>query len=297
MNKTVDTTFQESKTWGNAEYLDEGLVLTDCICNVPEVKHPQRMNFIIMALCCQGEAHYSIDTHERSVKAGDLLFISERHILDNYRATTDFKCKSIIVTTEFYHSFVLNAKNVSSLLLFSMKNPVVSLTDEEIQVFSAHYKTIREKMGNREHHFRVPLIKALLLAMFYDMSNVIWRVEQRDSKSKNRANAIFSEFIHLLEDNFRHERRVSWYAEQIHITPKYLSEVVKDISLRTTNDWIDSYVVLELRVMLHTTTKTIKQICDEMHFPNQSFLGKYFKEHVGVSPSEYRSGKANAKKA
>jgi AraC-like DNA-binding protein len=67
-----------------------------------------------------------------------------------------------------------------------------------------------------------------------------------------------------------------------------MSEVVKLISKRTPNDWIDHYVVLELRVLLKNSTKTIKEITEELHFPNQSFLGKYFKEHVGVSPSEYR---------
>lgn len=40
--------------------------------------------------------------------------------------------------------------------------------------------------------------------------------------------------------------------------------------------------------MLRNTTKSIKQIAEEMNFPNQSFLGKYFKEHVGMSPSQYR---------
>ena len=56
------------------------------------------------------------------------------------------------------------------------------------------------------------------------------------------------------------------------------------------NEWIDDYVTLEIRVLLKNTTKPIKQIAEELNFPNQSFLGKYFKEHVGMSPSEYRKG-------
>ena len=72
------------------------------------------------------------------------------------------------------------------------------------------------------------------------------------------------------------------------ITPKYLSETVKVVSGRTPNEWVDSYVTLELRVMLKTTTKSIKEIAEEMNFPNQSFLGKFFREHVGVSPTVYR---------
>lgn len=286
----INTTLEQAKQWGNAEYMDDGLILTDRIANAPIPHEPTRMNFILMALCRHGKAQYSIDTREQTVKPGDLLFISERHIVDNYMASPDFECLCIMVSTEFYHGFIQNVKNVSSLLLFSMNNPVVSLTPREIQVYSNYYHTIREKMGDKDHHYRTDLVKALLLAMFYDMSNVIWRVEQQGAKSQTRADVIFTNFIRLLEQHFRQERRVSWYAEKLCITPKYLSEIVKQVSKRTPNEWIDNYVVLEIRVLLKNSSKSIKEITKELYFPNQSFLGKYFKEHVGVSPSEYRKG-------
>jgi AraC-like DNA-binding protein len=184
----------------------------------------------------------------------------------------------------------MNVKNVSSLLLFSMNYPVVALTAHETQVYTNYYLTIRQKMADTKHHFRTNLVKALLLAMFYDMSNVIWRVERNDIKNRTRkrADALFTQFIGLLEDNFRMERRVSWYAEQLGISGKYLSEVIKHVSQRTPNQWIDDYVVLEIRVQLKNTTKSVREIAQELRFANQSFLGKYFKEHVGISPTEFR---------
>ena len=63
---------------------------------------------------------------------------------------------------------------------------------------------------------------------------------------------------------------------------------MKAVSHRSPNEWIDKYVTLELRVLLQNTSKSIKEIAKELNFPNQSFLGKYFKEHVGISPSRYR---------
>ena len=287
-NRITDATLEEAKQWGNAEYMTDGLILTDRISEAPIPQSSTRLNFILMAMCKKGKAQYSIDTRQQVVKPGDLMFVSERHVIDNYEASPDFECLCIMLTTEYYHGFVQDVKNVSSLLLFSMNNPVVPLTNKEIQVFTNYFETIREKMADTSHHYRSPLIKALLLAMFYDMSNVIYRVERQGNRKHTRAEAIFAHFIRLLEDNFRTQHRVSWYAEQLCITPKYLSEIVKKISLRTPNEWIDSYVILEARVLLKNTTKSIKEITDELNFPNQSFLGKYFKEHVGVSPSEYR---------
>ena len=289
VNKNIiDTTLEQAREWGNAQYLTEGLVLTDQIAHASISREPQRLNFILMALCRKGKATYSIDTREQTVLPGDLFFISERHIIDNFEASDDFDCLCIMLSTQFYHGFVQNVKNVSSLLLFSMNNPVVHLTTEEIQTFDNYFQTIRKKMTNKNHHYRTELVQALLLAMFYDMSDIIYRVEQNSAKKQTRSDVIFSRFINLLQENFRKERRVGWYASQLEITAKYLSEVVKNVSKRTPNEWIDSYVVLEIRVLLKNSPKTIKEITEKLNFPNQSFLGKYFKEHVGVSPSEYR---------
>ena len=284
----VDITLEEAKTWKEAKYMDNGLVLTDHIADAPIPQTPARMNFSLMALCQQGTATYDIDTRQQTVKPGDLLFISEGHIVNNYQASSDFSCLCILVSTAYYHSFVQNVKNVSSLLLFSMNNPVVALTPREIEVYTNYYRVIGEKILDTRHHYQDELVKTWLLAMFYDMSNVIWRVERNEKKAQSRADVVFSRFIRLLEEHYRKERRVSWYAKQLAITPKYLSETVKEVSKRTPSDWIDHYVVLEIRVLLKNSTKSIKEITEELHFPNQSFLGKYFKEHVGVSPLAYR---------
>ena len=67
-----------------------------------------------------------------------------------------------------------------------------------------------------------------------------------------------------------------------------LFEMVKEVSGRTPNEWIDTYVVKEIRLMLKNSNLSVKEIANEMHFNNQSFMAKYFKFHVGMTPTEYR---------
>ncbi|MBQ8988656.1 MAG: AraC family transcriptional regulator [Prevotella sp.] len=248
---------------------------------------PRRMNFILIGLCTQGEVMYQLDTQEQIIKAGDILIVSDRHVVDSYQHSPDMKGLCMMVSVNFYREIIQNVSDVSSLFLFSRQHPVMSLEQREIDTFKEYFQVIKQKISDEGNHFRKDLIKTLLLAMFYDLSNIIYRVRQ-DDKPQTRAEIIFTKFIKLVEQNFRQERRVSWYAQQLCITPKYLSETVKSASQRTPNEWIDDYVLLELRVQLKNSTKNIKEIADELHFPNQSFLGKFFKEHVGMSPSEYR---------
>lgn len=75
------------------------------------------------------------------------------------------------------------------------------------------------------------------------------------------------------------------------VTPKYLSQVVYKVSGRFAGDWISDYVILEAKAMLKSRKYTIQQIADMLNFANQSFFGKYFKDKVGCSPSEYQKHK------
>ena len=282
-----ESDLNKAKTWSESVFLDDDLLLTERINEAPMPTEPRRMNFILIGLCIKGEVMYQLDTQKQVIKPGDILIVSDRHVVDSYHHSDDMEGLCIMMSVHFFREIIQNVSDVSSLFLFSRQNPVMSLEQKEIETFKEYFQVIKQKICDQRNHFRKDLIKTLLLAMFYDLSNIIYRV-QNNGKPQTRADAIFTHFIKLVEKNYRQERRVGWYAAQLNITPKHLSETVKNTSRRTPNEWIDDYVTLELRVLLKNSTKTIKEIAQELNFSNQSFLGKFFKEHVGVSPSKYR---------
>ncbi len=260
----------------------------DEIGALPLPNEPRRMKCILLALCRHGKVQYSVDTEERMVAANDVIIISEGQVIDNYMLSSDLSGIAILISQNFFSEIVKDIHGISSLFLFSRSHPVFGLRQKEISTLMTYFDLIWNKMNDDEHHFRKDVVRSLIATMIYDLSQVIYRIQQQRSERQSRAESIFTEFIRLVEQNFRHERRVSRYATLMCITPKYLSETVKLVSRRTPNEWIDNYVALEIRVMLKNTTKSIKEIAEEMNFPNQSFLGRFFKEHVGMSPSEYR---------
>ena len=282
-----ETDLNRAKGWSGAVYLDNDILLTEHINEVPMPSEPLYMNLIMIGLCTKGEVMYQLDTIKQVIKPGDILVVSDRHIVDCYQHSEDMEGLCMIMSVNFFKEIIQNVRDVSSLFLFSRLHPVMSLEPEEIQTFKEYFQVIKEKIGDKHNRFQKDLIKSLLLAMFYDLSNIIYRM-QNGEKPKSRQEIIFTRFIKLVEKNFRHERRVSWYAKELKITPKYLSESVKSVSHRTPNEWIDYYTILELRVQLRNTVKSIKEIAEDLNFPNQSFLGKFFKDHVGMSPSKYR---------
>ena len=97
----------------------------------------------------------------------------------------------------------------------------------------------------------------------------------------------FNKFIDLLSQQHKKERSVQFYADQLHITPKYLTTLVLRFTGLTASQAIDQFVVLSVKQTLYCNEANIKAISEEYNFPSQSFFGRYFKRITGLSPHAY----------
>lgn len=268
--------------------IDNDLILFEDITKVPLPNSPSRMKALFLALCTSGHAQYTVDTKMHEVSAGDVIIISEEQVVADYKLSDDCKGIALIMSYNFFQNIVSGIHELSPLFLFARTHPVFHLDDNQTKALENDIEHIKEKIADVGHRFRRELVVTMLKALIIDMSNIIYQFQQVGDEMQTRAEVIFRDFIQAVEKNYRTERRVSWYAQQLCITSKYLSETVRIVSRRTPSDWIDSYVTRELRVILRNSTMSIKQIADELNFANQSFMGKFFKEHVGMSPSKFR---------
>ena len=283
-----EITVESARQVYEGSFIDNDLILFDEFANLPLPAEPRRMGCKFVALCTQGKAQYSVDTEAHTVFANDIIVVNEGQVTDDYMLSRDCNGVAIMVSGDFFSEIVKGVHELSQLFLFTRTHPVSRLTQQEVDDFLTYFKMLKQKTDDCNHHFRRQTVCALMETMIYDLSNAIYRMQSLSDHRQTRAETIFTDFMQLVEQNFRSERRVGWYARQLCISPKYLSETVKQVSRRTPNEWIDSYVTLEIRVMLRNSTRSIKEIAHDLSFPNQSFLGKYFKEHVGMSPSQYR---------
>ena len=273
----------------DGSHIGSDILLLDEIARAPLPREPRRMQCLFLAICTRGTARYFVDTVEHTVEADDLIIINPGRV--TYDCTMSHDCRGIgmMIDYDFFKETIKSVHELSALFLFARSHPVFRLPQDKAAFIRGLFAQMKAKTDEPESHFRSEIVQTLFLAMVYEMCNVIYGVQQeRGDERHTRADSIFTQFIMLVERNFRTERRVGWYSEQLCISPKYLSETVKAVSRRTPNEWIDSYVTMELRMLLKSTQLSIKEIAQELNFANQSFLGKYFKEHTGLSPSEYR---------
>lgn len=287
-NNLTSLSISDVKLSHGGSYIDNDLMLMENMNNIPITAMPRRMDFILLALCTHGTGEYSVDTIRHQVQAGDIIIISNGSTLDYYKLSPDHQEMAMLVSSQYFQEILSGVHDLSTMYIFSRLHPVYHLDPAQQQSIIDFFKFIKNKVDDTQHHFRRETTRSLIKALIYDAGNTIWQARQLMQDKRPRAEDIFVRFIQSVESHFRHERRVGWYALQQNITPKYLSEIVRQVSRQTPNEWIDTYVTLELRNQLRNTSKSIKEISEELNFANQSFMGKYFKEHVGMSPSEYR---------
>ena len=148
---------------------------------------------------------------------------------------------------------------------------------------------------DREHLFRNTIIRNRLQNVFLEMYDKVKRNNDKlvvDSVP-GRQLEIFHRFITLVHDYATSQREVNFYADKLCVSTRYLSAITRHVAHASVKQIIDRMVVMEIRILLQSTDLSIQEIADRLSFPDQSYLGRFFKKHTGESPTAYRNGRTS----
>lgn len=135
------------------------------------------------------------------------------------------------------------------------------------------------------------LVLCQLKAFFIGFHEYLQRNPQYrpDEVKSYRVRELFNRFMMLLERDYKISRDVNYYAAQMNISSKYLTNIVSQVTGHTPKTIIDQYVILQLKLHLKRSTQSIKEMAWEFHFADVSFFCRYFKKHTGLTPQQIRS--------
>lgn len=128
----------------------------------------------------------------------------------------------------------------------------------------------------------------LCCAMMIEIVGIFLAERPKEVHLLGKHEGVVNDFLLLLLKNAHAERSVQFYAGRLHLSPYYMSTVVKEATGKTAMEWITMFTINLSKHYLADTDKSIKEIADTLHFPDQSTFGRYFKHHMGCSPGEYR---------
>lgn len=161
------------------------------------------------------------------------------------------------------------------------------LSAEDFQYRLTLYKEQVRDLSNTLPELRRYVVQAYQCLLHVNDIELFEPVIHDTEKAMSRQHTLFREFVDLLGQHSQREREVQYYAKQLGITPKYLSALCIEYSGKNASSWIDDYVIARIRYYMQENRFTIKEISELMHFPSQSFFGRYFKRVTGMSPRAY----------
>lgn len=225
-----------------------------------------------------------------SLESRDFLLMLSGDAIRFLSVSPDFKAQMIIAEKNYLDECISNKQILSFFYQLLIKRALqVRLTTEDITLLDMDFVNLKKKIESPTHSYYKEQVSVSFFSLLLDLFHSL------DNRSKNtflhpstRKEEIFNKFLNLLMENYKEQHEVAFYANRLFITSQYLTLIIKELTGKTVNRWIDENLILEARKLLKTTGATVQQIADELNFSDQSTFGKFFKKHHGISPIEYR---------
>ena len=256
------------------------------------LESPLRMSCMTIMLCRHGSMDIELNMQPYHVKAGTLLVIPPEMLI--HTPSSDLSRLDLYVlfiSTDFLVdiNIDINAINIRSLI--EKRSPVVTISEEEtgklVRLMELLDLNARDK---GQTVFTVNIARSLAGAVFYQLLQInFMRINRQpeDITAPRRSNYVH-DFMRLVHLNYMKHRALAFYAEQLYITPKFLTLLVKESTGRSASQWINEFVIIEAKNLLRFSGKNVQQVAYALNFSNQSAFGKYFKHLTGISPTAYQ---------
>lgn len=249
---------------------------------------PFRSKHFSVILVVKGMLKLNVNLFEYKLKAGNVIIIPPLAIREMNWKEPDTHFISLIFAPDFLRGSGLLGKYFD----------IANFVKEGL----VPYRQIEEP----DHHFLVGLIGLINTLLETDKlygndleiiknlcSAILLKVQQYydDMETdKDVSSTIIYRFLKLLSQHYLVQREVTYYAGQLNIHEKYLSQLLKRKTGKTARQFIIEMVILEAKVLLDDRSLAIKQVADLLNFENQFHFSRFFRRYAGASPSQYRKG-------
>jgi AraC-like DNA-binding protein len=262
------------------------------------MNRPCRFDGFMVFYCISGSLKMSVNLTDVEISKG-MVFINIpgniiriNDISDVNEEEVRYVCMAL--SKEFFQSLNVEVCKLFNEGISMLQKPVILLSERDFDLTRSLVRYMITLLRSDASYKKEAVLSALS-SLFYILMGA-WTNSSSNAGTdvdsgelSNRSKVIFDKFMRLVMEYHTQYRNVGFYADQLCLTPKYLSKLIKNATGRSAPEWIDSYVILEAKNLLKYSGTTIKEIVFKLNFPNQSVFYKFFKAHTGMTPTEYRN--------
>lgn len=279
------------QVYHNLKYNDGEIFFADNITSIPGLVKQFKVNFIAYVMVTEGRLSLDLNGINHQLDRNSSLFVDRKMVIDNVKHTEKFSCIICAMSTDVGFGFF--NKSLTQSIMHIMANPVIKMDQAEVDLMMKYYELLAFKMDHPEMNFGRETVRDIIRCFAYDLlSNINKHLDNDgDGDMLRQGDRIYRRFMLLLAENTNVNRSVKSYADELCVSPKYLTSVCRKHSQYTASELIATSIVSRIKQLLLYSDLSIKEVAAEMGFDNLSFFGKYVRKHLGLSPNNYR--KAN----
>ncbi len=240
----------------------------------------------IFTICLKGEATIKLNHREYTMKPNSIHFYTPGQIFTLINQSDDLVLESLLLSTDYIIKLPLPKD--FELLKRMDAEPVHVINGKDLNNLIELSALVTRSYREEHNVFHENRTGALVFALLMEIGSHFSTMEQVKKSGMSRQESLTDDFFKLLFESFRKERKVTFYADKLCLTPKYLSMTIKEVTGHTVSRWINMMVIIEAKKLLKVTELTALQISEELNFPNPSFFGRFFKQHTGMTPLQFR---------
>lgn len=251
------------------------------------INFPCKIESGFFILCMKGTLQITINTNTYNIERNDLMTLPPDYLMEIHGCSPDIQIYYAGFSSRFIESINL-MKSTQHLLPVIKENPVVRLSQADAnnykmfyESFICSYKSLWTK-SNKE------IIKAVLTIFIQGATEVYKARSDLKLFSSSRKYEIYQEFLQLVMKYYTVHHGVSFYAELLGISLPHFCSTIKKVTGDTPLKIIASVILMDAKSQLKSTNEPVKNIALSLGFSNISFFNKFFKQHTGTTPQEYR---------
>jgi AraC family transcriptional activator of pobA len=249
---------------------------------------PYRATYFGIGLCRRGTTKLSADLDTYQISADSLIIMAPQVIRKWEEQSTDYTEETICFTESFFLETRANLAAFKEIRFFQSQAPkAIPLDQKDAALIWKLLQDIKQ-ISNGQSIRKNAMVKSYINILLHQTADLHDKYEPKHYLTQNTQAEMVTRFKKLLIDNCLHLRSVNGYAGLLHVTPKHLSQTIKENTGKTAGEWIHNILILEAKVRLKQTALTIAQVSDSLNFSDPSLFGKYFRRYAGYSPATYR---------
>src|SRR5690606_29850882 len=252
-----------------------------------ESRRSERMSIFVVT---DGEGRINLNMQDYHIKENMLVLITPPTIMSMLPVEKSCTLSGVSFTVEFMSEIGMPENGSEIFSFFSSRfSPIWNLEKQDTQLIVDLVRRLVECTAQyATHHFGKEILIHSVFIFLYELRALAQQYSKMTRMNFTRQERLIIKFGNMAREQFREVRTVKKYADQLNVSAKYLSEIVKEYSGKNASEIINDLVILEAKFLLSRSQLSIDEIADDLNFSDQSFCGKYFKRHTGVSPKAYR---------